>query len=108
MQDEKVGRMLGGANISETNLKCFHIIFIVCLRNYCSTHIFLSYSVEEYAHHSAFYSLQIMVLFHLLRSSKAQWMERWPADLAAPDSIPAGGNLANRRKIPLPISSCCD
>ena len=34
------------------------------------TYIFLSYSVEEYAPHSAFYLLQIMVLFHLLMSSK--------------------------------------
>ena len=36
-----------------------------------------------------------------LGALKAQWMERWPADLAVPDSIPAGGNLADRRIVPL-------
>ena len=56
-------------SLNQPEMLSYH--FYRLLAQLQDTYIFLSYSVEEYAHLSAFYSLQIMVLFHLLRSSKS-------------------------------------
>ena len=56
-------------SLNQLEMLSYHVYRL--LAQLQDTYIFLSYSVEEYAHHSAFYSLQIMVLFHLLRSSKS-------------------------------------